>query len=122
KNRNLTAGGLFLALQKRPPKHRLNAHDREEFSGDAGSAQVFRLVGPNGGRGVAAAKGAESLKSLALSPPIVEVRIRCQPFALTLSGVVNPDHDDLPCSRIRKRPEQYAVDNAEDRRIGADAE
>jgi len=62
------------------------------------------------------------LEAAALSAPVGERQIRRDVLVESLPRVVNPDHHQPLGVWVRKRPEQHAIDDAEDCRICADTQ
>src|SRR5262245_39038542 len=101
---------------------RSHSYDREEIGGDinaCGSLRitVFREIG-----GIESECG-DLLESPRISPEFANIyRNRTHWKVQSYHRAIQPQHDDTVRFAVRQRLEQNSIDDAEDRRIRADAE
>ena len=111
----------LVRLRIEAPDQRANAHHVEEVRRGLGALQPFRFLGAGEIEGRAAEAG-HGRKGRALIPPVAVVRPRRDVFLDALLAVVHPHHRDAIGFRVRKRPQQHAVEDAEHRRVDPDAQ
>src|SRR5262249_44674084 len=112
---------LFLFRGEASPARGIHAHQLEEvgrhsdganFFGFALASEVYTQA-PNPGH---------PLKSFILIAPVLKIRVGRDVITDSLPTVVHPDHCQLFRLRIRQRAQQHTVDDAEDRRVRANAQ
>src|SRR5262249_26025812 len=111
---------LFLGSEN-SPECGVHAYQLEEIDRYSGAANLFRLAGSSEVVCIVGHSG-HPLESFVPIAPVYEIRIRGDVIGDSLPPVVTPDHRQLLRLRIWHRAQQHAVDDAEDRRVRADAQ
>ena len=110
---------LVLIGKKRAASLRLNAEDLEVAGRDPRPTKLHRIAAPRERRR-AAALGGHEVEDGVIRLPVEEIQ-RGDAVAVA-AGRLLEDTDDPIGIRVRQRLEQDAVNEAEDRGVGADAE
>ena len=105
--------------QKRPTQRGPNAEDLEEVWRDSAAAQLNRVAGA-GECGRPAGLGGHEIEDLVVLLPVEEIQ-RGDAVPVAARRLFEHAHDAIGVV-IRQRTEHQAVHEAEDRRVGADAE
>ena len=106
---------------ERASKGGLGAEQREEVGTHQTDAELFR-VGLAGERGGGRPDGAETVEAGAALVEIQQLRTRQRRAGIALRGLVGPDEDETGWVAERQRLDEQRVGDAEDGRVGADAE